>query len=53
MTLFEKLRDYAARRATARALYTEMNRMSDAELMDLNLSRAKLIHMSRKQALAF
>lgn len=51
MTLFGKIREFSARRALQHKLYTEMNHISDAELMDLNLSRTKLMEMSRTQAL--
>ncbi len=51
MTLFGKIREYTARRAMERKIYAEMNSISDAELMDLNLSRTKIMDMSRKQAL--
>ena len=52
MTLIGKIREISARRALQRKLFAEMNHLSDAELMDLDLSRAKLLDMSRRQALA-
>lgn len=52
MTLFGKIREYSARRAMQRKLFAEMNQITDAELMDLDLSRTKLMSMSRRQALA-
>lgn len=50
VTLFGKILEYAARRALERKIHAEMATMTDAELNDLNLSRAKLIEMSRRQA---
>lgn len=52
MTVITKLRDFAARRALAHQLHAEMSGMSDAELDDLNLSRAKLVELSYAQARA-
>lgn len=51
MTFINKLREFTARRAQQRKIYTEMNSITDAELMDLDLSRTKIMDMSRKQAL--
>lgn len=48
MTLFGKICEYSARRAVQRKLFTEMNQITDAELMDLDLSRTKLFCMSRR-----
>ncbi len=50
MGLIEKIRAYSARRAVQRRIYAEMASMSDAELQDLDLSFAKIEHISWRQA---
>lgn len=50
MTLIEKIRDIAARHTLERKIYAEMSALSDAELQDLNLSRANLAELSRSHA---
>ncbi|MGA9436045.1 MAG: hypothetical protein WBV62_17595 [Roseobacter sp.] len=52
MTLIEKLRTIAARRALQRKIYAEMSSITDEEMRDLDLSPAKIAQMSREQALA-
>lgn len=52
MSMFGKIRQYAARRALEREIYTELSQISDAELNDLDLSRAKIAEMSRQYARA-
>ncbi len=51
MIMIGKIREFAARQALQRKIYNEMSHMSDAELNDLNLSRAKLKDISRRQAM--
>lgn len=50
MALLEKFRDFAARHAAERRLYAEMSQLSDAELQDLNISRANIAEISRAHA---
>ncbi|MEM1351626.1 MAG: hypothetical protein AAGF27_04745 [Pseudomonadota bacterium] len=50
MTIISKIREIAARHALERQLNAEMSALSDSELMDLNLSRAKLAELSHAQA---
>ncbi|MFK7867830.1 MAG: DUF1127 domain-containing protein [Roseobacter sp.] len=52
MSVFKTIRQYAARRALEREIYSELSQISDAELNDLNLSRAKISEMSRQFARA-
>ncbi len=52
MTLVEKIRDIAARRALQHKIHAELSAMSDEEMRDLDLSPAKIAEMSRAQAMA-
>lgn len=50
MTFIEKIRAFTARHALERKIKAEMSTITDAELDDLNLSRAKIAAMSHAQA---
>lgn len=52
MSIVNKLRNYAARRALEQKLRAEMATLSDAELNDLNLSYAKALDVAHAQAFA-
>ncbi|MEM1074633.1 MAG: hypothetical protein AAF665_09355 [Pseudomonadota bacterium] len=47
--MFEMLRHYINRHAQERRLNAEMSRITESELLDLNLSRAKLAELSHRQ----
>ncbi|MEM6889051.1 MAG: DUF1127 domain-containing protein [Pseudomonadota bacterium] len=46
MAFFDQISEYAARRARQRSIYKELSTLSDRELVDLNLSRARLYELS-------
>ncbi|WP_227270622.1 hypothetical protein [Roseobacter weihaiensis] len=50
MSLFDNIREFLARRALERKTYAELSAITDDELLDLNLSHAKLAELSRRQA---
>lgn len=50
MSLFEKIRVMAARHALERKTYTELSGLSDRELQDLDLNRARLADLARDYA---
>jgi uncharacterized protein YjiS (DUF1127 family) len=50
MKLFGKIRAYAVRRALERRIHAELATITNAELGDLKLNRAKRVEISRRQA---
>ena len=52
MSIFGKLRQIAARWALEREIFNELSQITDEELTDLDLSRSKLVDLSRRQARA-
>ena len=53
MTILTHIRHAIAHRAEQRRLRAELAALTDAELNDLNLSYAKVMEMSRVQAIPF